>query len=136
MMSTSSTDFTTSQFHSTSYLKNTNFGNSMPSPKDMLRNNRNQHRAGAAIYADPQDMAFAQSSHSVGMNLPELSSMEDPMFWSNLDSNMFDVFGAVSFETMTGPNGPTANPNAWNMASFENGGTGTNFDGGGSGRRS
>lgn len=78
----------------------------------------NQRIAGAAIYADPQDMAFAQSSHSMGMSLPELSTMDDQMFWSNMDSNLFDVFGAVSWETMTGPAGPMVNPNAWDMSSF------------------
>lgn len=128
MMSNSSMDFTTSQPNSTNFLQNMGFSNSMPSPKSAARNSQNQQRAGAAIYADPQDMAFAQSSHSMGINLPELSAMDDPMFWSNMDSNLFDVFGAVSFETMTGPVGPTANPNAWNMASFESGGGGTNFE--------
>lgn len=124
-------DFTPSQQNFNSFMKTMNYGNSTSSPKSITRNSQSQQHAGAALYADPQDMAFAQSSHSVGMNLPELSSMEDPMFWGNLDSNMFDVFGAVSFETMTGPNGPTANPNAWSMASFENGVGGPNFGGGG-----
>jgi len=85
-------------------------------------NNKHQHPAGAALYADPQDMVFAQSSHSMG--LPELSSsMDDQMFWGNMDSNLFDVFGAVSWETMTGPVGPmVSDPNAWDMSLFANAG--------------
>ncbi|KAJ9661003.1 hypothetical protein H2198_002162 [Neophaeococcomyces mojaviensis] len=86
--------------------------------------NKHQRRAGAALYADPQDMAFAQSSHSMG--LPEMSSsMDDQMFWGNIDSNLFDVFGAVSWETMTGPVGPmVSNPNAWDMSAYANAGGG------------
>jgi len=86
--------------------------------------NNSQQRAGAAIYADPQDMAFAQSSHSMG--LPELSSMDDQMFWGNMDSNLFDVFGAVSWETMTGPVGPMASNPGWDMSAFSNSGSGGN----------
>lgn len=84
-------------------------------------------RAGAALYADPQDMAFAQSSHSMG--LPELSStMDDQMFWGNMDSNLFDVFGAVSWESMTGPVGPMAN--AYDMSAFTNSGADNTAPGG------
>lgn len=93
-----------------------------------------QQIAGAAIYADPQEMAFAQSSHSMGMSLPELSSMDDQMFWSNMDNSLFDVFGAVSWETMTGP---MVNPSAWDMSSFATGGmgnTGVENGSGGNGR--
>lgn len=90
----------------------------------------NQQRAGAAIYADPQDMAFAQSSHSMG--LPELSSGDDQMFWGNMDSNLFDVFGAVSWETMTGPVGPMAN--AYDISAFANVGNGNDTMGYGSQR--
>lgn len=89
---------------------------------------RNQQRAGAALYADPQDMAFAQSNHSMG--LPELSSsLDDQMFWSNMDSNLFDVFGAVSWESMTGPGGPmVTNPSSWDMSAFTDIGGGGNAD--------
>lgn len=73
--------------------------------------------SGAALYADPQDIALTQSTHSLNMSgLPDMPgtgigigtdmSMDDPMFWGNMDSNLFDVFGAVSWENMTGPVGP------------------------------
>jgi len=88
--------------------------------------NNSQQRAGAAIYADPQDMVFAQSSHSMG--LPELSSMDDQMFWGNMDSNLFDVFGAVSWETMTGPVGPMASNPGWDMSAFSNSAAGNGND--------
>ena len=38
---------------------------------------------------------------------------------------MFDVFGAVSWETMTGPVGPmVSDPNAWDMSLFADVGSG------------
>lgn len=106
---------------------NLNSSNSLNVGADTASNS--QHRAGAAIYADPQDMAFAQSSHSMGMGLPELSSMDDQMFWGNMDSNLFDVFGAVSWETMTGPVGPMASNPGWDMSTFADSGSGGNGSG-------
>ena len=70
----------------------------------------NPNPAGSALYANAQEMAFAQNN----MALPELpngvgmgSSMDDAMFWSNMDFNMTDVFGSAAWETMTGPFAPS-----------------------------
>ncbi|KAK5953453.1 hypothetical protein OHC33_005397 [Knufia fluminis] len=127
-MSTASTDFSNPSSH---LFRGMNLNNFSPSNTGADANN-SQHRAGAAIYADPQDMAFAQSSHSMG--LPELSSMDDQMFWGNMDSNLFDVFGAVSWETMTGPVGPMASNPGWEMSAFANSGGGNGNDTAGNGR--
>ena len=128
MMSTSSMDFPTPNQVSTNALfRGMNFngpGNGTRNTTDMpISTSKSQQRAGAALYADPQDMAFAQSSHSISMSLPDFPQMDDQMFWSNMDSNLFDVFGAVSWETMTGPTGvaPMAsNSNSWDMSNFGN----------------
>ncbi|KAK5071715.1 hypothetical protein LTS08_008190 [Lithohypha guttulata] len=129
-ISASSVDFMTPNQSSNLLYSSTVLNGDMKYSNDNTNNIQNQHRAGAAIYADPQDMAFAQSSHSMGMNLPELSSVDDPMFWSNMDSNLFDIFGAVSWETMTGPVGVNASPNTWDMSSFadQGGGIGGNMN--------
>jgi len=58
---------------------------------------------GAAVYATPQDMWYAQSN----MTLPELpTNAEDPMFWGNIDYNVTDIFGSATWENMTGPFAP------------------------------
>jgi len=123
-LSNASTDFSNP---SSQMFRGMNLNNLNPSHNGTNAANSSQQRAGAAIYADPQDMAFAQSSHSMG--LPELSSMDDQMFWGNMDSNLFDVFGAVSWETMTGPVGPMASNPGWDMSAFVNSGGGGNGNG-------
>jgi len=128
VLSNASTDFSNPSSH---LFRGMNLNNFNPSNNGINAASRNQQRAGAAIYADPQDMAFAQSSHSMG--LPELSSMDDQMFWGNMDSNLFDVFGAVSWETMTGPVGPMASNPAWDMSAFVNSGGGGNDSANGNG---
>lgn len=130
-MSNASFDF--SNQPPSSAFRSMNFNNTNSGPTINSTNDVNaQQRAGAALYADPQDMAFAQSNHSMG--LADMSSMDDQMFWGNMDSNLFDVFGAVSWENMTGPIGPMAsNPNVWDMSAFANpgGGSDGNISGGG-----
>ncbi|KAJ9612663.1 hypothetical protein H2204_015037 [Knufia peltigerae] len=79
---------------------------------------------GSAIYATPQDLAFAQST--MNMNLPSsgngaggmggdgggnnnnggLQEYSDPMFWGNMDFNVADIFGSATWENMTGPFAP------------------------------
>ncbi|KAJ9604664.1 hypothetical protein H2200_010778 [Cladophialophora chaetospira] len=80
---------------------------------------------GSAVYATPQDLAFAQST--MNMNLPGLpspstaaamgnsggngdqggmSEYSDPMFWGNMDYNVADIFGSATWENMTGPFAP------------------------------
>ena len=93
-----------------------------PPPPSNKVSNFNSNPSGSALYANPQDMAFAQSN----IGLPELPSgssmnggMDDPMFWGNIDFNMADVFGSATWETMTGP--------FWDMG----GGSGANAAGAG-----
>ncbi|KAK5211366.1 hypothetical protein LTR41_002826 [Exophiala xenobiotica] len=82
---------------------------------------------GSAIYATPQDLAFAQST--MNMSLPSsntsagcmhgdgnnnnnnnngggLQEYSDPMFWGNMDYNVADIFGSATWENMTGPFAP------------------------------
>jgi len=75
---------------------------------------------GSAVYATPQDLAFAQST--MNMNLPgqnassamggdgsagnNLQEYSDPMFWGNMDYNVADIFGSATWENMTGPFAP------------------------------
>ena len=80
-----------------------------PPPSSKKPPNFNPNPSGSALYANPQDMAFAASN----MGLPELPNgsgmnggMDDPMFWGNMDFNMTDVFGSATWETMTGPFAP------------------------------
>lgn len=87
---------------------------------------------GSAVYATPQDLAFAQST--MNMNLPSnvaagtmggegsaaggLQEYSDPMFWGNMDYNVADIFGSATWENMTGPFAPTGGANAnggWEM---------------------
>ena len=85
------------------------FMNPPPPSKSTSNFNPNPNPSGSALYANPQEMAFAQSN----MALPELPNgsdmnggMDDPMFWGNMDFNMADVFGSAAWETMTGPFAP------------------------------
>lgn len=87
ILSNASTDFSNP---SSRLFRGMNLNIFNPSNNGADAANNNQQRAGAAVCADPQDMALAQSSHSMG--LPELSSMDDQIFWENMDSNLFDVF--------------------------------------------
>ncbi|EXJ91587.1 hypothetical protein A1O3_00135 [Capronia epimyces CBS 606.96] len=80
---------------------------------------------GSAVYATPQDLAFAQST--MNMTLPgstgnsnpgglagdgnpdahnNLQEYSDPMFWGNMDYNVADIFGSATWENMTGPFAP------------------------------
>lgn len=76
---------------------------------------------GSAVYATPQDLAFAQST--MNMNLPgqhaaagisgdlstsnnNMQEYSDPMFWGNMDYNVADIFGSATWENMTGPFAP------------------------------
>jgi hypothetical protein len=91
---------------------------------------------GSAVYATPQDLAFAQST--MNMNLPGLShagsgamnsgggsdgggggmsEYSDPMFWGNMDYNVADIFGSATWENMTGPFAPGGGVNSagWEM---------------------
>ncbi|KAH0840773.1 hypothetical protein Z517_06024 [Fonsecaea pedrosoi CBS 271.37] len=84
---------------------------------------------GSAVYATPQDLAFAQST--MNMNLPgqsgigamggdgsntNLQEYSDPMFWGNMDYNVADIFGSATWENMTGPFAPGGGVNsAWDM---------------------
>ncbi len=87
---------------------------------------------GSAVYATPQDLAFAQST--MNMNLPGLpspsgaaglgsganpggmSEYSDPMFWGNMDYNVADIFGSATWENMTGPFAPGGGINGgWEM---------------------
>ncbi|KAI1619544.1 fungal-specific transcription factor domain-containing protein [Exophiala viscosa] len=84
---------------------------------------------GSAIYATPQDLAFAQST--MNMNLPgnnntgmtsdannggNLQEYSDPMFWGNMDYNVADIFGSATWENMTGPFAPGGGMNGgWEM---------------------
>ncbi|KIX08992.1 uncharacterized protein Z518_00070 [Rhinocladiella mackenziei CBS 650.93] len=88
---------------------------------------------GSAVYATPQDLAFAQST--MNMNLPGIGSntssgglggegvtgsnlqeYSDPMFWGNMDYNVADIFGSATWENMTGPFAPNGGVNGgWEM---------------------
>jgi len=82
--------------------------------------------SGAAVYANPQDMAFAQSN----MALPDFSTnVDDPMFWGNLDYNLQDVFNTVTWENMTGPAGPGPGLYDWGNNNNNNQNQGQGFGG-------
>ena len=91
---------------------------------------------GSAVYATPQDLAFAQST--MNMNLPgmthtggnnmqsgdgsdggagaaTMSEYSDPMFWGNMDYNVADIFGSATWENMTGPFAPGGGVGGWEM---------------------
>jgi hypothetical protein len=83
---------------------------------------------GSAVYATPQDLAFAQSTMNMnlpglsragtsglsssrpgsdgGVNASGMSEYSDPMFWGNMDYNVADIFGSATWENMTGPFAP------------------------------
>ncbi|EXJ93532.1 hypothetical protein A1O1_01924 [Capronia coronata CBS 617.96] len=82
---------------------------------------------GSAVYATPQDLAFARSTMNMafpGANNTANGDMaggnnnnsstantgmqeySDPMFWGNMDYNVADIFGSASWENMTGPFAP------------------------------
>ncbi|EXJ60872.1 hypothetical protein A1O7_05025 [Cladophialophora yegresii CBS 114405] len=90
---------------------------------------------GSAVYATPQDLAFAQSTMNVnlpGMPSPSgppglgngggtggaggMNEYSDPMFWGNMDYNVADIFGSATWENMTGPFAPGGGVNGgWEM---------------------
>lgn len=84
---------------------------------------------GSAVYATPQDLAFAQSNMNIapgsGLNSGErgqggaegtLNDYSDPMFWGNMDYNVADIFGSATWENMTGPFAPGGGVNSgWEM---------------------
>ena len=90
---------------------------------------------GSAVYATPQDLAFAKST--MNMNLPGdqsrssgaamggndgsdgaasgMQEYSDPMFWGNMDYNVADIFGSATWENMTGPFAPGGGVGGWEM---------------------
>jgi hypothetical protein len=77
---------------------------------------------GSAVYATPQELAFAQST--MNMSLPaadvdrsvvDMQEYSDPMFWSNMDYNVADIFGSATWENMTGPFAPGGGLNGWDF---------------------
>lgn len=83
---------------------------------------------GSAVYATPQDLAFAQSNMNIApgsLNSGErgqggaegtLNDYSDPMFWGNMDYNVADIFGSATWENMTGPFAPGGGVNSgWEM---------------------
>ena len=71
------------------------------------QNNGLSSAFGSALYADPSDALFAQSSHNLNAQLPDMPNLQgdDPSLWNGLDFNMPDIFGAASWEQMIGGSG-------------------------------
>ncbi|RVX71371.1 hypothetical protein B0A52_04945 [Exophiala mesophila] len=93
------------------------------------------HGIGSAVYATPQDLAFAQSTMNIASgsglggaaatsnnssgdinNQGTITEYSDPMFWGNMDYNVTDIFGSATWENMTGPFAPGGGVNTgWEM---------------------
>lgn len=71
------------------------------------QNNGISNAFGSALYADPSDALYAQSSHNLNAQLPDIPNLQgdDSVMWSGLDFNMPDIFGAASWEQMIGGSG-------------------------------